>query len=185
MEIGIFDFETSGFYADNSIILCCSSKAYKLPTITTIRADRYKTWKTNKTNEKLVVEAISKELDKYDILIAHNGQWFDKGFFNAKCLEYGVKPVLRWKKLIDPVLIARRHMRLGRNSLTAIIDYLQVPTHKTPIELNEWRKASHNSDIKSMNKIVLHCEKDIIALEEVYAKMRLLVDRIDNQGSSR
>ena len=184
MEVGIFDLETSGFYADNAIILCCSSKAYKHRKITTIRADAYKTWKDNKTDERLVIEAIAAELDKYDILIAHNGQWFDKGFFNAKCIEYGIKPILRWKKLIDPVLIARRHMRLGRNSLAAIIDYLQVPTHKTPIELNEWRKASHNSDKKSMEVIVEHCEKDILALEEVYKKMRLLVDRIDNNGSS-
>ena len=132
----------------------------------------------------MVIEAICKELDKYDILIAHNGQWFDKGFLNAKCLEYGLPPIMRWKKLIDPVLLSRRHLRLGRNSLASLIDFFHIPVHKTPIELFEWRKASHNSDKKSMDKIVKHCEMDILTLEEVYKKVHLLVDKIDTKGSS-
>lgn len=184
MEIGIFDLETSGFYADNAILLCCCVKGYHMPSVQTIRADKFISWRKDKTDERLVIEAMKAELDKYDILIAHNGQWFDKGFFNAKCIEYGIDPILRWKKLIDPVLLARRHMRLGRNSLAAIIDYLQVPTKKTPMELREWKRASHTGDIRAMNKIVEHCKMDVKSLEEVYAKLRKLVDKIDNRGSA-
>lgn len=184
MEIGIFDLETSGFNADNSILLCCSSKTYNLPTITTVRADKFKTWKTNKTDEEEVIKAVCNQLLPYDIVVAHNGQWFDKGFLNAKCLEYGLSPVLRWKKLIDPCRLSRNHMRLGRNSLASLIDFLHIPTHKTPIELYEWRKASHNSDVKSMNKIVHHCERDVETLELVYRKVKSLVDKIDKSGSA-
>lgn len=184
MEIGIFDLETSGFYADSSILLCCSVKSYKDKKVTTIRADKFKTWKTNKSYEREVIEKIAYELDKYDILIAHNGQWFDKGFFNAKCLQYSLRPILRFKKLIDPVQISRRHLRLGRNTLAALIDYLEIPVHKTPIKLKKWIQASHDGNTKAMDIISTHCEYDIITLEKVYDKLRLLIDKIDTRGSA-
>lgn len=184
MKIGIFDLETSGFYADSSILLCCSIKQYEKKGVKTIRADQSKSWDKEKSNEKETIEKIAKELDEFDILIAHNGQWFDKGYFNAKCLQYNLPPILRFKKLIDPVLISRRHLRLGRNTLAALIDYLQIPVKKTPIELHKWIKASHNGDRKCMDLISVHCEHDVITLEKVYERLRKLIDKIDKSGSS-
>lgn len=183
MKIGIFDLETSGFFADSSILLCCCIKDYDKKHITTIRADSFKTWEKNKSNEKLVIQEVANQLEPYDILIAHNGQSFDKGYFNAKCLQYGIKPILRMKKLIDPVRLSRRHLKLGRNSLAAIIDYLQIPVKKTPIELHLWTKASHDGDRKCMDTIVVHCEYDVKTLELVYNKLKPLVDKIDSRGS--
>ena len=184
MRIGIFDLETSGFYADSSILLCCSVKQYDKKGVTTIRADKFNTWAKNKSNEKAVIEAVSKVLNEYDILIAHNGQWFDKGYFNAKCLQYELVPILRFKKLIDPVLISRRHLKLGRNTLAALIDYLQIPVKKTPIELHKWIKASHDGDLKCMELICTHCEYDVLTLEKVYDRLRKLIDKIDKTGSA-
>lgn len=184
MKIGIFDLETSGFYADGSILLCSSSKVYDKRGVVTVRADNFPSWKTGKSNEKEMITAVCKELDQYDILVAHNGQWFDKGFLNAKCLQYGLPAILRFKKLIDPVQISRRHLRLGRNTLAALIDYLEIPVKKTPIELREWIKASHNGDTKSMDTIVRHCEHDVITLDKVYDKLRGLIDKIDTRGSA-
>lgn len=184
MKIGIFDLETSGFYADSSILLCCSIKQYEKKGVKTIRADQSKSWDKEKSNEKETIEKIAKELDEFDILIAHNGQWFDKGYFNAKCLQYNLPPILRFKKLIDPVLISRRHLRLGRNTLAALIDYLQIPVKKTPIELHKWIKASHDGDRKCMDLISVHCKHDVITLEKVYERLRKLIDKIDKSGSS-
>jgi len=183
MRTGIFDLETGGFYADSSILLCCCVKEYRKSHIFTTRADNYKSWDKEKTNEKDMIVATAKMLDEFDILVAHNGQSFDKGYFNAKCLEYGVKPILRYKKLIDPVRLARRHLRLGRNTLAAIIDYFQIPVKKTPIELHLWIKATHNSDRKAMDTIVTHCDHDIKTLDIVYDKLKPLIDKIDNKGS--
>ena len=87
MVVGIFDFETGGFYADSSILLCMSIKTFGKSGIKTIRPDGFKAWKKNKTNEKEFIQAIADEFDKYDILVAHNGQSFDKSYFNAKCLQ--------------------------------------------------------------------------------------------------
>ena len=186
MTTAILDLETSSFYADSGIILCACIKPHgPNRKVTTIRADRFPSWKTGKTKEKAVIQAICKEISKYDIIVAHNGQWFDKGYLNAKCIEFGLPPILRSMKLVDPVLLSRRHLRLGRNSLNALIAYLKVPTTKTPIELAEWRKASHDSNIESMNKIVYHCVRDVISLDEVYTKVKVLAETVDKNGSAR
>lgn len=190
MKVGIFDLETTSFYADSGIVLCCVSQPYVPDEITkakqtVIRADQFKSWKTNKSDNKALIEAVVTELKKYDILVAHNGQFFDKGFINAKCLQYGLSPSVRWLKFIDPVLLSRRHLKLGRNSLASLIDFLEIPVHKTPLELKLWQKAAMDSDPKAMNVIVRHCEYDVRTLALVYDKVRVLVDKIDNQGSSR
>lgn len=184
MEQALFDLETNGFYADSSILLCCCIKPYKEDKITTIRADKFKSWKNQRTNERETIEKIAYELDKYDILIAHNEERFDKKYFNAKCMQYGIRPILRFKKIIDPIQLSWKHLKLGRNSLAALIDYLEIPVKKTPIELNKWLRAAMNGDKKCMDTIVTHCEHDVITLEKVYMKLRLLVDKIDNRGSS-
>lgn len=184
MKVGIFDLETSGFYADGAILLCCSVKQYEKKLVTCIRADAFKNWKDNRTNEKECIQAVADELDKYDILIAHNGERFDKKFFNAKCLQYNIKPILRFKKLIDPVQLSWRHLRLGRNTLAALIDYLEIPVKKTPIELHKWLKASLEGHKESMNLICKHCDYDVMTLELVYDKLRCLIDKIDNRGSA-
>ena len=184
MDIGIFDLETSGFFADSSILLCCSIKENKINGVKTIRADHFKSWDKEKTNEKEMIQAVANELDKFDILIAHNEERFDKKYFNAKCIQYGIRPILRFKKVVDPIQLSWRHLRLGRNSLAALIDYLEIPVKKTPIELNKWLKAALNGDRKCMDLICTHCEHDILTLEQVYKKLKLLVDKIDTKGSA-
>lgn len=189
MKVGIFDLETSGFCADSSILLCCSIKTYlpkpaKALPVKTLRADSYKNWKHKKTQEKEFIKDVLDELDTYNILVAHNGEFFDKGFLNAKALQYELRPVMRTVKTIDPWRVAKRHLRLGRNSLAAIIDYLDIPVKKTPIELKVWTRAALEGDRKCMDKIVTHCEHDVITLEMVYDRCRSLIDKIDKQGSA-
>jgi len=185
VRTGIFDLETSSLYANSGIILCASIKDYAQDKpVTTLRADQYKTWKTARSNNKELVKDIMRALDQFDILVAHNGQYFDKTFLNSMCLKYGLTAALRGVKFIDPVLIARRHLRIGRNSLNSLIDYFDVPDAKTPIRFEHWIKASHDGNKGSMDYIVEHCEKDVIALEKVYDIVRKLVKKIDDGGSA-
>lgn len=192
MRVGIFDLETSSLYANTGIILCCSIKSY-IPTdinsilpspITTIRADQFPSWEKNKSNNKDVVEAIMKGLKNFDILVAHNGQYFDKTFLNSSCIKYGFYPDIRYVKTIDPVMIARRHMRMARNSLVSLIDYFDIEDQKTPIRFQKWLEASLDGSTEAMDEIVHHCEMDIKTLEQVYDRVRCLVQKIDTGGSS-
>jgi uncharacterized protein YprB with RNaseH-like and TPR domain len=185
MKVGIFDLETSSLYANSGIVLCGCVKSYGHPGVVTVRADEFPSWKSHKSDNREVVKAIMAELDKYDILVAHNGQFFDKAWLNSACLKYGFNPSLRWAKTIDPVHAARRHLRLTRNSLTAILDYFDIAESKTPIRFECWQQAALDGDKKSMGYIVEHCHRDVIALEKVYDKMRRIIMKIDERGSAQ
>jgi uncharacterized protein YprB with RNaseH-like and TPR domain len=187
MKIGIMDLETSGLTAESAILLCCCVKDFQMDhkgKVTTLRADTYSSWKTDRTNQRSFIKKVAEELDKFDIMVIHNGEWFDKRFFNAKCLQYQLVPVLRFKKLIDPVQLSRRHLGLSRNTLHSLIDFLNVPEHKTPIQFSLWLKAALNGDMRAMNTICDHCYWDVVTLELVYSKMTKLINRIDEKGSS-
>lgn len=184
MRVGIFDLETSGLYANFGIILCCCVKAYEHKGIVTIRADDFPTWKQNRSDQLLITTRIVNELKQYDILVAHNGQYFDKQWINSLSMQYGFEADIRWKKFIDPVLIARRHLRLGRNTLEQLIDYFDTPHKKGHVSGRTWMAASLNGDKKAMNEICQHCRDDVYALEPVYDKVRKLIERIDNRGSA-
>lgn len=184
MKIAIVDIETSSLNADFGVVLCCGIKQYEKRGVKMFRADAYPTWNHHRSDDKRIVKDIIEELDSYDIIIAHNGQYFDKAFLNAKCVKYGIFPRLRFKKFIDPVLVARRHMKVGRRSLAALSGFLDVDLEKSPLKVQYWVRASHDGDRTAMQYICMHCEMDVKVLESVYTKVKNLIDKIDSRGSS-
>jgi uncharacterized protein YprB with RNaseH-like and TPR domain len=191
MRTAVLDLETSGFYADKDIILCAVIKEYGKKKEWIVRADKFKSWDTGKSDNKQVVELICEILEgkndadgAFDIVVMHNGEWFDKQFLNAKCSQYGLRPIMRYKKSVDPCHLSRKHLRMGRNSLAALIDFFNIREKKTPLTLWDWTKAALDSDRKAMDKIVRHCVMDVRSLEMVYNKVRPLIDKINSQGSA-
>lgn len=186
MKIGIYDIETSGFYADSAIMLCISVLDYQTGKVRTLRADKYKSWHTGKSNNKDIVRDALELLAEYDILVHHNGERFDKAFLTTKGIQYHLDKqvrALRRCKTVDPVIISRRRLKLGRNSLASIIATFDIAHKKTPLELMAWMRAAYDSCRVSMNKIVVHCEADVRSLRDVYDRLRPLIDRIDTGGS--
>jgi len=185
MKCCVFDLETSSLFADTGILLCAVIKEYRSnakPTI--IRADQFPEWKTNRSNTRPCVEATLKALEDYDIFVAHNGQYFDKAILTSWALRFGLPPRLRFEKFIDPVLLARRHMRISRRSLGNLLQFLDIPEEKTQILWKHWMLATIEGNSKSLNYIVDHCIVDVLALEKAYDKTRKLVKGIDERGSS-
>lgn len=184
MKTCIFDLETSSLYADTGILLCAVIKEYgtgNKPII--IRADQFPSWKTNRSNTRPCVKAVLDALSDYDIYVAHNGQYFDKTMLTSWALLWNQPVALRFAKFIDPVMLARRHMRLSRRSLGNVLQFLRIPETKTQILWQHWMKATIEGSSHSLNYIVDHCVIDVLALEKAYDKMRKLVKGIDEKGS--
>ena len=150
MKIGIFDLETSSLYADSGIILCSSVKEYGKKGINTVRADSLPTWKNNRSDTSLMIVKVMEQLKRFDILVAHNGLYFDKKWINAQCIKHGLDPTVRYVKFVDPVQLSRRHLRLARHSLNALIDYFGIKEQKLHVPLEMWVKASHDGDKKTI-----------------------------------
>jgi uncharacterized protein YprB with RNaseH-like and TPR domain len=185
MKTAIFDIETSGLYTNFAILLCVSIKDYEKNGVRTYRADDYPTWKNNRTESRELVLDVLNDLKDYDVLVAHNGQYFDKQWLNTLALYHGYDPAIRWTKMVDPVLLSRRHLRLGRNTLAQLVDYFDIPIQKTHVSGKLWMRAALEGDKKAMNEIVRHCELDVKTLECIYDKVRKLVEKIDNRGSAQ
>jgi len=185
MKTAIFDLETSNLYADTGILLCAVIKEYgskSAPTV--IRADQFGTWKNQRSNCKPIVEATINALLDYDIYVAHNGQFFDKTMLTSWALKFNLRVDLRFSRFIDPVMLARRHMRLSRRSLGNVLQFFGIEEEKTPIKWVYWMQSALDGNSKSLNYIVDHCVADVHLLEKVYDKAKRLVKGIDERGSS-
>lgn len=185
MKTAIFDLETSSLFADTGILLCAVVKEYgNKTTPIVIRADKFSSWKENRSNCKQVVQATIEALEDFDIYVAHNGQFFDKTILTSWALKFGRRVDLRFAKFIDPVMLARRHMRLSRRSLHNLLQFLEIPEQKTEILWKHWMRATLDGSSRSLDYIVEHCIADVVALEKAYDITKRLVKGIDERGSS-
>lgn len=184
MKTCVFDLETSSLYADTGILLCAVVKQYGGNRMEVIRADQFPSWKTNRSDCKPVVAATLKALEDYDIYVAHNGQFFDKTLLTSWALKFGKRVDLRFAKFIDPVMLARRHMRLSRRTLHNLLQFLEIPEQKTDILWRHWMRATLDGNTRSLDYIVEHCVADVLALEKAYDCAKRLVKGIDEKGSS-
>ena len=185
MRTCIFDLETFTLQADTGILLCACLKEYrsdKPPVM--IRADEFPNWKRNRSNCGPVCKAILKEMADYDIFVAHNGVWFDRAMLVSLALRYNLPLFLRFSKFIDPLQLARKHLRLSRNSLAYVLDFLDIEQDKTAIKWDEWKRAAYDGSSQSMDYICEHCLVDVQVLERAYDRMRKLVRDVRDNGSA-
>ena len=198
MKTLIFDIETTSLDADTGILLCFCGKEYGTKhknAMVTFRADSYPEWANGKRHvgKGIVRDVLDFVLGRdgdqdssWDLVVAHNGLWFDRKMLATWAIKHRL-----WKranaisqlKIVDPMQLSKWKMRVRRNSLNALIDFLGVPYKKTPIKFEYWLSAALSGHTKSLDYIVDHCKADVLALEGVYDKVRCLVKEVNAKGS--
>ena len=175
--IASFDLETSNLYADFGVVLCGVVKPWgKAPVVfqqTDVSSD-----------DSEVVKKLVAELDKYTILLAHNGVRFDRPFLNTRATKYGMPILSPRSNIIDPVIVARRHLRMGGNSLENLARYLNTKHQKSKVEGYLWQKATLDGDKDALAAIIKHCIIDVLVLEEVTEMLVPFIGRITEWGSA-
>lgn len=185
VRVATFDIETTGLNAAFGRILCCCVMSYDPQEIKTFRADEYPAWKAGRRSDDYEITAeIMAYLEEFDILIAHNGVKFDLPFIRTRALAHGLPP-LHPLKIVDPVLTARKALRMQSNSLDAIAKHLGAPDQKTPLLPETWARAQMDDDKSAMDSIVEHCVADVKVLDYVAHAIRGYVKTIDSIGSFR
>jgi len=177
-----FDLETSSLNANFGVILVGVVKpADGEPKV--FRADNLnKEWKTKRSDDSAVVQAIRDELLQYDILVAHNGARYDIPFMRTRMALWGMGSFPS-KKLVDPYQIARNRFRMSSNSLDSLSDLMGTKHKKTPVRGQLWMKAAMDGDRKAMQYITDHCIIDVLILEELVDKVKDYSSVFDNRGS--
>ena len=172
-----FDLETSGLDPEWGRVLVGVIKPWNgKPEVYRMRRAS--------SNDQPVVQPVIERLNEFSILIAHNGVHFDSKFLNGRALALNIRGLLPGIKIIDPCIIARKHLNLGRNSLDSIVTHLKLDEGKYHIPPEVWVKATHDHDAEAMRELVVRCQSDVRILEQVAARFLPLVRSINGWGSA-
>lgn len=184
----VLDIETTGLYADLGVGLCMSYESSDDPGVVhTLRTDELnpKDWKRGvRGNDRELVKRANEVIREHDIVVAHNGRFFDIPFLRTRAIVHRLAP-LHDMVVVDPVRIARSKLRFSRNTLQRILDTLRLAEEKTPLDLSVWMDVLHNGTASGMDAIVEHCEADVTALSALLPFVRPFIKQFDSMGSNR
>lgn len=185
ISTAVFDLETSSLNANEAILLVAVVKSSDSGMhILRIDDTDAPTWNAGlRGNDYNIVRRASDVLANHDVVVAHNGKWFDIPFLRTRLLKHKL-PKLPDLKLVDPCDVLRRKFRMKSNSLAAIIDHLALKDKKTPLSMATWLEATLNGNRRAMDDIVKHCIQDVKALDGVFNAVKPYLKMIDDRGSA-
>jgi len=182
----VFDLETWGLDRGWGVTMVASflfhgmDEPSHVETMTLRETTAWKQGRRSQDNELAV--QIFAALQQCHIAYAHNGEFFDVRWLRTVALRYGLEmPRL---KLIDPAAIARKKYLLGRNSLEALGDFLEIPHQKIHLSPDVWRGALLDDSEEAWGRLVERCESDVQMLNAIAGRVVGDVGMIDYAGSA-
>lgn len=172
-KILFIDIEATNLDADMGQVLCIGYKFANEKDVHVIHIAQYSNFKKDTTNDRELLKAFEKTYEKADIIVHHYGERFDVPYLNTRRLINKMLPMPTVAS-IDTWKIAKYKMKLHSNRLASLIEALECPIKKTPIEGKHWRRASAGYE-DSLKYVVEHCKYDILSLEWVYNKIKGLM----------
>lgn len=127
-----------------------------------------------KENDRKIVSRLCELLDEADMCVAHNGEEFDFKQIRARALVHGIKPPSPFK-VIDTYKIAKKEFGFPSNSLEYLTGILNCKVKKDGhakfpgFEL--WLECLKGNDA-AWEEMKDYNVKDVLALEELYLKLR-------------
>lgn len=130
----------------------------------------YRGYVKDKQNDAALLWELWNEMDKSDVIIAHNGDGFDIKKSNSRFIYHGLKPPSPYKT-IDTLKIARKHFGFTSNKLDDLADYLKVG-RKLPHQGKHTWLGCMTGDKKQWNTMRKYNAHDLNLLEGCYMHMR-------------
>lgn len=184
LKQAVFDLETWSLDRGWGVVMVGSILVFGggPPQMHTFDLRSSSTWPNKRSEDGELGAKILNVLSDVDILVGHNARWFDIPYLNSVALKYNLPRLT--KKLIDPVQIARKTYRIGRNSLGALADFLGLEEGKMPVSVDTWRKALLDNDDASWQTLRERCESDVRVLANVAGRVTQDAGMIDQSGSA-
>ena len=170
-NIVLWDLETSNLNANFGFILCAGYKILGEKKVCVPSIADYSLYKKDPTNDRELVKDVGKFLTDADIWVGHYACYFDIPFLNSRLLYHGLPPLPK-VPLVDTWRIARNNLKLNSNRLQSITEFLEMED-KTAIKGPHWIKAMAGNK-KSLTYVIEHCRQDVVVLEQVYNKIKVL-----------
>lgn len=133
------------------------------------------------TDDSALVAELASALGEYDILVSWNGKLFDVPVIQARLAFHGMRR-LELNMHIDLMYYATgQFMRMGRKSLQSVSEYFEVSNQKTPLRVRQWDGAMAGKP-EEYQKIVEHCDADVLVLRDVFPILKRHVRTIHRAG---
>lgn len=133
-----------------------------------IGLDDFKLYKKDPTNDYEVTKRLHELFDEADIILAHNGDRFDRRKANARFLFHSLTPPSPYQT-IDTLKVARKQFDLSSNRLDDLGNYLGVG-RKIHTDKDLWRNCMAG-DTRAWKKMKAYNKQDVLLLERVYKKL--------------
>lgn len=124
-------------------------------------------------DDRNICKHLWKLLDDADIVVAQNGAKFDIRKINARLIVHGFGPYSPIR-VVDTLLVAKRHFGFTSNKLAWMSKYLtrtQKEQHKDFPGFELWTECLKDNP-KAWAEMRKYNQKDVIACEELYLKLR-------------
>jgi uncharacterized protein YprB with RNaseH-like and TPR domain len=179
----VLDIETSSLEADKGHLLCAAARYLGTKRMLTWRIDDtpgYGSTPASFTNDGPMVAAIIAEVNRADAVAAYYGGdgRFDLPYLSARAVYHGLEPVRPGTYCLDPHKVAKKRLRLSRNSLDVVSRLLGSPQVKGHEPFKVWQLAQHGSRT-SLSKILRYNIGDVQVLEHTLQRIRPLMTERD------
>jgi RNase_H superfamily len=141
----------------------------------------YEGWPMKRSQDGPLVLDIVSQLSAAQIWVAHYGSRFDVPWLTTLLAKHGLPPVER--KLIDPVMILRRKMLIGSNSLEAAADFFRLPYRKMHLAPDVWKAAIFDAEEEAWKLLAERCRSDVRVLSALASRIGPYIGTIDHFGS--
>lgn len=169
-KIGFLDIEASNLSADFGYVFSYALKVIDGPIMgRVLKPNEIKKF----IFDKKLMEELVIDLRQFDRIVTHYGtdRKFDIPFLRTRCLKYNLDfPCNKSIYVEDTFIMARSKLRLSRNRLENICDFLGIEAKNHKLNPPIWQKAMAGHKA-SLEYIWLHNKEDVISLEEVWKKI--------------
>lgn len=124
----------------------------------------------NQDDDSTVCAMLWELFEQADAVIAHNAANFDVKVLRTRCLANGL-PDLPTVKVIDTLLMARKHFRFPSNRLDALGAYLGLGRKIDTGGIDLWIRVQEGSK-EALEEMINYNIQDVDLLESVYYKLR-------------
>lgn len=123
-----------------------------------------------------IVDSLADMVREADIVLAHNGDYFDVPKLNARLVSLGAEP-MGSKQTIDTKTLSARSFKLAYNKLDYLGDKLVGDRKIDTGGFELWRRCFFGEQA-ALDEMLAYNEQDVILLEEVFEKMLPYVKRL-------
>lgn len=140
-------------------------------------------WDDNQCDKKML-EEFTKELDKADEVIGHNGDRYDIKWVRTRCLYHKI-PFNATIKSLDTLKKAKQAFNFNSNKLDYIARFLGVGQKTETGGWKLWEDICSRNCKTAMHKMVTYCKNDVIILEDVFQRMQSYIHQNSHVGVSK